>query len=392
MKSIGFAVNETVNCDCCPPYAVLTVYDFLAAHSFMNTDTPTAPAELREWLDRRMPSGCQGYDLTLVAGDASPRQYWRVLWHCEEMGSGHSAMAVVSPSTEKNPEFLQVRALLESASIRVPHLLDADVKRGFLLLEDLGNDTLWPMLSEYTVDAWYGMALDLLATMTAIDAKVHMLPQYHAGVLQVEIDLFAEWFVPQLLGLPSDDAALKCLDALSQCLCANAAEQPQVVVHRDFHSRNLMCLKTGGLAVIDFQDAVVGPVTYDPVSLLKDCYVHWPRTRQIAWLKGYQQSLEERGSIARVSSGTFIRWFDLMGLQRHIKVLGIFSRLALRDGKRRYLNDLPLVLAYVEEALALYAPTEPIIAQFREWFSSIVMPACQAQAWYRRIDLQDLGT
>ena len=201
-----------------------------------------------------------------------------------------------------------------------------------------------------------------------------------------------EWFVPQLLGLPIDDAALKCLDAFSQVLCANAAEQPQVVVHRDFHSRNLMCLKTAGLAVIDFQDAVVGPVTYDPVSLLKDCYIHWPRTRQIAWLKDYQQSLEERGLIPRVSSGTFARWFDLMGLQRHIKVLGIFSRLALRDGKRRYLNDLPLALAYVEEALALYASTEPIIAQFHGWFSSIVMPACRAQAWYRRIELHEIGT
>jgi aminoglycoside/choline kinase family phosphotransferase len=164
-------------------------------------------------------------------------------------------------------------------------------------------------------------------------------------------------------------------------------EQPQVVVHRDFHSRNLMVVRNQELAVIDFQDAVIGPITYDPISLLKDCYVSWPRQRQIGWLLDYKRLLVREQLMSAMSDDTFIAWFDLMGLQRHVKVLGIFARLCLRDGKPAYLEDLPLVLAYVIQALAIYAPSVPAIARFAEVFDQQVLPACKTQSWYSSVAL-----
>jgi len=165
-------------------------------------------------------------------------------------------------------------------------------------------------------------------------------------------------------------------------LIANAQAQPQVLVHRDFHSRNLMVLPDNELAVIDFQDAVVGPVTYDVASLLKDCYVSWPRDRQLDWLHQYQSLLESAGVMDPVPAPLFVRWFDLMGLQRHIKVLGIFSRLAFRDSKPQYLLDLPRVLAYTRETLDIYRSSDEEVATFREVFEAQIVPACQHAEWF----------
>jgi len=158
--------------------------------------------------------------------------------------------------------------------------------------------------------------------------------------------------------------------------------QAQRVVHRDFHSRNIMCLPDGSLGLIDFQDAVVGPVTYDPVSLLKDCYVQWPRPDQLRWLEAHRQALQSAG-VKVPAESVFIRDFDLVGLQRHLRVLGVFARLCLRDGKPEYLKDLPLVLAYARETLRLYE-TEPAVAAFSSWFEHVVMPRIADQEWYQR--------
>ena len=206
------------------------------------------------------------------------------------------------------------------------------------------------------------------------------IPVYDAQELTREMNLFIEWFCPQLLGLQGSPESRRCYDDLRLALCQRAIAQPQVVVHRDFHSRNLMVLKSDELAVIDFQDAIFGPVTYDLVSLLKDCYVRWPRQRVRDWVLDQHEAMLADG-IALPSAEAFLRDFHWMGLQRHLKVLGIFARLYLRDGKAAYLSDLPRVMAYVREVLGAY-PDEPVFMAFAQWFESAVMPAARRQAWF----------
>ena len=327
-------------------------------------------------------SGQPRFSFDLIAGDASPRKYYRVVCPAAQDTKAQSYVAVDAPSTEKTPEFLDIRALLEQAGVRVPALVAADADAGFMLLEDLGDDVLLPVLSEHSVAAWYAMALGSLVKIAALPPADAGLPQYDGPRLQAEMDLFRDWFVPRLLELPWSDELDTSFSELSRLLLASAAEQPTVVVHRDFHSRNLMVVHNGDLAVIDFQDAVIGPVTYDPVSLLKDCYIQWPRDRQLAWLHDHKRNLAEQGFPA-VDDDTFVRWFDLMGLQRHIKVLGIFARLCFRDGKPSYLHDLPLVIAYVLEVLELYGPEIAPVADFRRVFLAEVLPVCRQQPWYR---------
>ena len=412
--------------------------------------------QLKEWLQAWLPEASSDIELNLVAGDASPRRYyrWFVVGHSEDLktlealaGADPSAgkhphksgsapnrntipaasrtrslprtlLVMDSPPSEKNEEFLAVHRILQESGIRVPRLYHADVDQGFMILEDLGNDTLLPLLSEHSVSVWYPKALTMLADIAGIvDADfVHhnhresrpthpvdgrdSLPSatdkvvsasdkseinlacYDSALLQNELNLFPEWFVGRLLGVSTSTAFTNLFQAISALLLESASEQPQILVHRDFHSRNLMVIDNAELATIDFQDAVIGPITYDPVSLLKDCYVRWPRARQLAWLADHQTNLEARGVLKPVSRATFIRWFDLMGLQRHLKVLGIFARLCLRDGKSGYLHDLPLVLAYTREALALYAGDDVRIADFRDWFEVAVVPLCRDQPWF----------
>jgi len=343
--------------------------------------------ELAIWLSNTFP----GHQLSapkLIAGDASPRRYYRV---AARAGSDHHAIvAAISPPTEKNAEFIAVRQLLADAGVRVPVLYAADVDAGFLALEDLGDATLLPILASETVDDCYRDALSHLRCLACLNAADIALPEYSRELLQSELNVFMDWFVNRLLvavdeGNPEAPARRQIFSELSAVLLDSARAQPQVLVHRDFHSRNLMVLDDKQLAVIDFQDAVMGPVTYDPVSLLKDCYIAWPREQQLAWLGEHQQALTDAGLIAPVSTATFVRWFDLMGLQRHIKVLGVFARLSLRDNKHGYLDDLPLVLFYTREALALYRHQIPQVAAFEAWFDAVLMPRIASQPWYRQL-------
>ncbi len=326
-----------------------------------------------------------GFSFDLIAGDASPRKYYRIALSPSDDCATKTWIAVDAPSSEKNPEFLHVRALFEAAGVRVPHLIAADPDAGFLLLEDLGDETLLPLLSAQSVGPWYATALKTLAQLAEIPVASSGLVHYDGSRLLTELQLFRDWFVPKLLGLPWTSTLDAGFTDLCNALIDSAAEQPQRVVHRDFHSRNLMVVEKAELAVIDFQDAVIGPITYDPVSLLKDCYVHWPRQQQMTWLFDHKRELVDRQSVSPVDDAIFLRWFDLMGLQRHLKVLGIFARLCLRDGKPGYLNDLPLVLAYVLQALNLYAPVSPAVARFEDVFLEDVLPACTTQPWYRQV-------
>ena len=283
------------------------------------------------WVSAQLGSASESISLTKVSGDASQDQYFRVV---AEGSSGQ--IAVDSPNTENNSGFLHVQRLFEVAGVRVPKLVASDLDRGFWLIEDFGRRSLFDSLSVDNADSLYGKSLDLMAQIAAVDQSSANLPHYDEALLKEELERCVEWFFVGLLGLEMDSIARAYFDGLASVLVDNAVGQPQVVVHRDFHSRNVMCLEDESVAVIDFQDAVIGPLSYDPVSLLKDCYIGWTRTRQLELLEHYRNRLIESGVIPFTSNETFALWYDLMGLQRHIKVLGQFARLHLRDGRSEY--------------------------------------------------------
>lgn len=275
-------------------------------------------------------------------------------------------------------------------AISTPKILAVDFARGFLLLQDFGRQLLHPELlvgsiaepqsPEHLMAAnYYQQAESLLLDIQAVTPSARVFPAYDQQRLQSEMDLFAEWFVGRLLGTVVENEQRSMLDELFKLLIDSALQQPQVVVHRDYHSRNLMLLDDGSLGVIDFQDAVVGPVTYDLVSLLKDCYLRLPTEQVVDRALGFKQQLEQRFDMGQIDDQQFLRWFDLIGLQRHIKVLGIFARLSLRDGKHGYLNDLPLVIRYTLEAARSYEQSQP----FYHWFVEHIEPKLASQSWYR---------
>jgi aminoglycoside/choline kinase family phosphotransferase len=316
--------------------------------------------------------------LVSVAGDASFRRYYRL------QGSEPSRIAVFAPpDKERNLEFMNIAALLRAAGVAAPEVLAHDRERGFMLLSDLGDTLLLAELNDSSADRLYALALDTLLDIQrariAIDGW--QLPDYSAALLRQEMDLFPQWYLRQLLGIEPTAGEQDLIESTFARLAASALEQPQVFVHRDYHSRNLMLPPAGGLGVIDFQDAVRGPITYDLVSLLRDCYVAWPAERVRAWTSSYAERAMAAGLMAPVEPARFQRWFDWMGLQRHIKVLGIFARLWLRDGKPGYLGDLPLVMRYTEEVSGLHAE----LGEFHAWFRDRVVPVARTQSWYKPV-------
>lgn len=339
----------------------------------MNTQTEMDKVGLLDVWVAEQGYGTGRSGLQPLSGDAGFRRYYRVA------GSQPPLMAVYAPpATENTPLYLQVSQMLGEGGVRVPGILVADPGQGFLLVEDCGDQLMLGALDGATVDALYAKAMTLLLTLQQVAVPTGALPAYDGQRLWDEMALFPRWCVQDLLELPFGRNEQVLLEHLFERLVDNALEQPQVLVHRDFHCRNLM-LKDGELVTIDFQDAVVGPVTYDLVSLLRDCYVRWPPTRVRQWALQYRQMRLGQGLPAGSSDHEFLRWFDLMGLQRHIKVLGIFARLWLRDGKAGYLNDLPLVLRYTLEVAAAY----PESAEFAEWLRVRILPACKRQPWWR---------
>jgi aminoglycoside/choline kinase family phosphotransferase len=342
------------------------------------------PVDLLPWAMSCVPNAsaseasCDSF--TVVAGDASNRRYFRL-----EASGGSYIVAQAPPATEKNEAFVAIGELLAHAGIAVPHVLEVDYARGYLLLQDLGDRTLLPELNAATVDGYYGQAFELLHKMAAVNVGELNLPQYDIALLTEELERFPLWFAEALLGLSLSAQEQNLLRRFNQVLLDSALEQPRVVVHRDFHSRNMMLLDGGELALIDYQDAVLGPITYDLVSLLRDCYVRWPCDQVQGWALAYRAQLGARGHWAGENEGQFLHWFDWMGLQRHIKVLGTFARLHLRDGKPGYLDDLPMVIAYVEEILDKYAPQQPVFAEFKAWFEHRLSPLIAQQSWSRKL-------
>jgi aminoglycoside/choline kinase family phosphotransferase len=327
---------------------------------------------LSDWASGQLPDYTGPSDWECVAGDASSRRYFRLRrqaqsWICVDS----------PPQTEKNTEFLQVRDLLDARGVCVPDLVAADAERGLLLLGDLGDRQLLDLLSETSVDRYYTKALATLRQIYTGPIGAGQLPPYDEAVLSEELSRFPQWFCDALLNCPLDDGQQQVFHNCSQLLIRSALEQPRVFVHRDFHSRNLLVQAGGELGVIDFQDALLGAVTYDAASLLKDCYIRWPRPQVEAWLEQHRQALVAEGMQGLDDGADFLRWFDWIGLQRHLKVLGTFARLYLRDGKDAYLHDLPLVLSYVREVLGLY----PKFDDMRGLFGEHLDPVIAEQRW-----------
>lgn len=268
------------------------------------------------------------------------------------------------PDKEDLGSWLNVDARLREAGLNAPEILAVDREQGFVLMQDLGARTYLPELNERSVDGLYADAFDVLLRMQTM-VEVKGLPDYDRQRLITEMELLPEWFLKRHLGKEIACEEWDIIEAAFTFLVHAADEQPRAFVHRDFHSRNLMRVVHNGAAdesgrllnpaIIDFQDAVVGPVTYDLVSLLRDCYIAWDKERVEGWVESYRIRLQATHLLAReVSATQFARWFDLMGLQRHIKVLGIFCRLWYRDGKRQYLDDLALCWRYTIDVAHRY--------------------------------------
>lgn len=301
---------------------------------------------MRAWLARVTQSA--DFELVAASSDASFRRYWRLI-----QGGETRIVMDAPPAQEDCGRYVDLARRFRAIGINTPEILAEDRAQGFLLISDLGDRVYLSHLSEASADRLYGDALAALLTIQA-HGPTQGLPAYDAPFLKRELGLFREWFLDRHLGLGLSRAEADMLEALDALLIATALEQPQVCVHRDYHSRNLMVTASENPGVLDFQDAVVGPVTYDVVSLLRDCYIAWPAEKVADWALAYQRLACQAGVIREEDPQRFLRWFDLMGLQRHLKVCGIFARLNLRDGKPHYLADLPRTLGYIVEVAGRY--------------------------------------
>lgn len=330
----------------------------------------TRLVQLEHWLQ----SVFSASDFTLMpaSADASFRRYFRVTRHAETWIAMDAP-----PDKEDMRPYIRVANMLVDVGVNAPRVLHSNFDEGFLLNSDLGSRTYLAELAEPAkVDPLYHDALSALVTIQSRAAgHAAGLPAYDAALLQREMTLFPEWFCGRHLAL--DESATESLQDVFDALTAEALQQPRVFVHRDYHSRNLM-LTDGALCganpgILDFQDAVNGPVTYDLVSLLRDCYIAWPVDRVHGWVRRFRDEAARAGVSVGKDEAQFLRWFDWMGVQRHLKAIGIFARLWHRDGKSGYLKDIPRTLGYVREVAAGYRELQPL----RQLIDTEVMPVLE---------------
>ncbi len=308
---------------------------------------------LKEWLVDTIKQ--DDLIVTPLAGDASFRRYFRVQYN------GITLVVMDAPPNKEDLEpFIRVANILEQAHISTPKILAMDLQQGFLLLSDLGDDLLLQALNKDSVDHYYHQAITTLFRIQSCPIDHPMLASFDYDFMMKEMNLCPEWFIKAYLKLNLTPNETLIFQQSMEWIASEVAKQPLTFIHRDYHSRNLMLINKGTdveLGVIDFQDAMKGPFSYDLVSLIKDCYISWPRQKILEWAEFfYKESKLTRD----YSLDKFIRAFDLCGLQRHLKVLGVFSRLYLRDNKPGYLNDLPLVLNYVLECTETYEELHPL--------------------------------
>ncbi|ROM73819.1 aminoglycoside phosphotransferase [Pseudomonas brassicacearum] len=323
---------------------------------------------LKVWLDEQLPIlfTQQGWGavppatLTAASSDASFRRYFR--WE----GEGRSFIVMDAPPPQENCKpFVDIAFLLAKSGINVPKIYAEDLDRGFLLLNDLGNQTYLDVINGENADDLFRDALQALLAFQQLP-MVAPLPSYDVALLRRELELFPEWYVKRELGIEFDSAQQQLWQQASDLLINSALAQPKVLVHRDYMPRNLM-LSEPNPGVLDFQDAVYGPVTYDVTCLFKDAFLSWPEERVRGWLVAYWQQAGALGIPVQPDLEDFLRASDLMGVQRHLKVIGIFARICHRDGKPRYLGDVPRFFAYIEAVIA----RRPELAQLDELLGSL---------------------
>lgn len=301
--------------------------------------------ELKHWLHTQL--GERPFTLDPASNDASFRSYWRV-----GLGPSDSMIAMDAPPEKENSaEFIRIGRHLAAAGLHTPAIHEFDLNKGFVLMEDLGSTSYAQALTTATAPALYEDALSALATIANTDPS--SLAPYEAQRFDDELDLFTQWLVTEHLQVELDSGQRKVWSGAKQALIDSALNQPCVFVHRDYHCRNLMVCPRHNPGVLDFQDALFGPITYDPVSLLRDCYIKWPETEVASWMESYRQRVAPLLP-GDVTPGQWQQWFDWMGVQRHLKAAGIFARLRHRDGKPGYLADIPRTMSYVVEICTKY--------------------------------------
>ncbi len=313
--------------------------------------------QLEQWLATIV---TQPFTLTTASADASFRRYFRV-----HVGNDTLIAMDAPPPQEDCRPFVKVADMLLAAGVNVPQVIAQELELGFLLLSDLGNDTYLSKLTPENAKSLYGDACQALIKMQ-LATQPDALPPYDTALLMRELQLFPDWYVGKHLGLTLNAAQQAVIDKTFALLIDNILQQPQVTVHRDYHSRNLMVTAEHNPGVLDFQDAVIGAITYDLVSLFKDAYVQWDEADLMDWVVRYWQAAKQAGLPVNTDFGQFYKDFEWMGVQRHIKVLGIFARLYHRDGKDGYLKDMPLVMQYLQSACERYVELRPFLRLLRE--------------------------
>lgn len=316
---------------------------------------------LSHWLESEL--GLSWQTLSLASSDASFRRYFRV------QQQERSLIVMDAPPERENvAAFIKVAAIMRSVGVNVPEIYEINLDQGLLLLEDFGGQNYLDILTPANAEALYQDATrQLLKLQRDLSLAELDLPVYDQAFVERELGIFYEWFVEAYLGIDMPASLIKQLNLL---LTENVLSQPQVCMHRDFHSRNLMVSAQDNPGVIDFQDAVIGPISYDLVSLYRDCYIQWPEAKIESWRQAYWEQLVANG-FPRLSASDFARYFDLTGFQRHLKAIGIFARLHLRDAKSGYLGDIPRTLSYVSSIAASY----PELKAFHQFLQEQVLPS-----------------
>ncbi|MCX7185487.1 MAG: phosphotransferase [Nitrosospira sp.] len=309
---------------------------------------------LESWLKTQLPG--KPFTLSPASADASFRRYFRATF-----SDGTLIIMDAPPQQEDCTHFINIAKTFAMAGVHVPEVLAQDLTQGFLLLSDLGSTTYLQALTDApgSADKLYGDAADALIRIQ-LASRPGVLPDYDAALLLRELNLFPDWYIAKHLQAVLSAEQQAELAAVFDLIVQNNLAQPRVFVHRDYHSRNLM-VTLPNPGILDFQDAVYGPVTYDLVSLFKDAYIHWDEERVLDWLIRYWEKARKAGLPVAADFAEFYRDFEWMGVQRHIKVLGIFARLCHRDGKEGYLRDMPLVMDYLRKACERYRELGPLL-------------------------------
>jgi hypothetical protein len=319
------------------------------------SNSDTRLEQLQEWLASRLATA--PFSLAPASEDASFRRYFRI------SGDGQSWIAMDAPPEHEDCRpFVRIAALMRAAGLHTPEVLAQDLDRGFLLLADLGTTTYLKALNDANADDLFRDAVDALLRLQ-LASRAGVLPAYDEALLRRELDLFPDWYVARHLGTELNGEQRRTLAEMTALIVANNLAQPAVYVHRDYMPRNLMVSKPNP-GVLDFQDAVFGPITYDIVSLFKDAFVSWEEGRVLDWTVRYWEKARRAGLPVSADFGEFYRDFEWMGLQRHLKVLGIFARINYRDGKPGYLKDAPRFVRYVRAVCERYPRLKPLARLF----------------------------